>query len=92
MKNWCKILKLKNYDVLVERVVTKDDGEHVKITVRFPDGQFVKSACMGDGEEAEKQSIELFNTYSKKEATLFIDELDKLIESNGKEESNEAKN
>ena len=86
MKKWCKILELEKYDVLIERLVTKEDGEHVKITVRFPDGQFIKTACMGDGEGAEKMAIELFDTYKEADALRFVEELDKLVEVNGKEE------
>ena len=79
MKSWCKILELEGHDVLVQRLVNKEDGEHVKITVRFQDGQFIKSACLGDGDEAERLSIELYDKYGAKDAQGFVDELDKLM-------------
>ena len=89
MKNWCKILKVGKHDVLVQRLVTKEDGEHVKITVRFDDGQFIKSACMGDGDDAEKQAIELFKEYGKESAKLFVKELERLNEDNEKKDNNQ---
>jgi hypothetical protein len=91
MKGWCKILELDNYDILVQRLATKEDGENVSITVRMPDGQFIKTASLGDGEDAEKKAIELFETYEAKDAKLFIDELDKLITANDTEENKDTK-
>ena len=86
MKGWCKILELEEYDVLVQRLVTKEDGEHVKITVRFADGQFIKSASLGDGQSAEKLAIELFDQYKKKDAYSFVEELNKLKIDNDQQE------
>ena len=88
MKGWCKILKVEGYDMLVERLVTKEDGEHVKVTIRIPDGQFIKTASLGDGPEAEEEAIKLYKNYQKANAQEFIDELNKLIEANEKEDDN----
>ena len=77
MKGWCKILKVEGYDMLVERLVTKEDGEHVKVTIRIPDGP-----------EAEEEAIKLYKNYKKANAQEFIDELNKLIEANEKEDDN----
>ena len=89
MKKWCKIIRLKSYDVLVQRLVTKEDGEHVKITVRVPDGQFVKTASFGD--EVGISDLEadgVYDTYTKKQALLFITELEKLMIGDEKEDDN----
>jgi uncharacterized protein with PIN domain len=88
MKGWCKILRLEKYDVLVQRLVTKEDGENVKITIRMPEGQFIKTASLGDGEEAEKEAIKLYKSYTKVQAQKFLEELEKLIEENEKEDNN----
>ena len=79
MKSWCKIIELDNYEILVQRLVNKEDGEHVQITVRMKDGQFIKTASFGDGDEAEQSAIEVYEAYGEKEAMLFVDELEKLM-------------
>ena len=43
MKNWCKIIKLDEYDVSVMRLSTTEEGEHVELIARFPEGQFIKT-------------------------------------------------
>jgi len=86
MKGWCKILELEEYDILAQRLVTTDDGEHVQITVRFPDGQFIKTASFGDGSDAEKLAISLLDEYKEKNAQEFVDELNKLRAENDNEE------
>jgi hypothetical protein len=78
---------MKGHDVLVQRLVTKEDGENVKITVRMEDGQFIKTASFGDGDVAEKEAVTVYEAYGKTEAESFVSELEKLIiENDGKKE------
>lgn len=77
MKNWCKIIKLEDYDVIVLRLSTTEEGEHVELIARFPEGQFIKTASFEDNtEEADK----FYKDYKKKNAQELVDELIKLLE------------
>ena len=79
MKNWCKIIKLDEYDVSVMRLSTTEEGEHVELIARFPEGQFIKTASFEDGkEEADK----FFKKYNKRSAKELIEELTKLLNKN----------
>ena len=44
---------------------------------------------MGDGAEAEKDSIKLYKSYKKEQATMFVNELNKLMLENAEEDNNE---
>lgn len=88
MKNWCKILEVGEYDILVQRLVTKEDGEHVKITVRMPDGQFVKTASFGDDDGSIKDADDVFLAYEEKQALMFVSELEKLMKEDEEKDNN----
>jgi hypothetical protein len=79
MKNWCKIIKLDEYDVSVMRLSTTEEGEHVELIARFPEGQFIKTASFEDGKE---EADEFFKKYNKKSAKELIEELTKLLNKN----------
>ena len=79
MKNWCKIIKLDEYDVSVMRLSTTEEGEHVELIARFPEGQFIKTASFEDGKE---EADEFFKKYNKKSAKELIEELTKLLNEN----------
>lgn len=79
MKNWCKIIKLDEYDVSVMRLSTTEEGEHVELIARFPEGQFIKTASFKDGKE---EADEFFKRYNKKSAKELIEELTKLLNEN----------
>jgi flagellar motor switch protein FliG len=53
-----------------------DEGEHVVLILRIPNGQYIKTATFGDDkEEADK----FFDKYSKKNAEEFVKEFEKVI-------------
>jgi len=79
MKNWCKIIKLDEYDVSVMRLSTTEEGEHVELIARFPEGQFIKTASFEDGKE---EADEFFKKYNKRSAKELIEELTKLLNEN----------
>ena len=79
MKNWCKIIKLDEYDVSVMRLSTTEEGEHVELIARFPEGQFIKTASFEDGKE---EADEFFKKYNKRSAKELIEELTKLLNKN----------
>ena len=58
MKNWCKIIKLDEYDVSVMRLSTTEEGEHVELIARFPEGQFIKTASFEENKEEAKETPE----------------------------------
>jgi hypothetical protein len=76
MKNWCKIIKLDEYDVSVMRLSTTEEGEHVELIARFPEGQFIKTASF---EENKEEADKFFKTYNKRNARELIEELTKLL-------------
>lgn len=76
MKNWCKIIKLDEYDVSVMRLSTTEEGEHVELIARFPEGQFIKTASF---EENKEEADKFFKTYNKRSARELIEELTKLL-------------
>ena len=79
MKNWCKIIKLDEYDVSVMRLSTTEEGEHVELIARFPEGQFIKTASF---EENKEEADKFFKTYNKRSARELIEELTKLLNEN----------
>jgi len=76
MKNWCKIIKLDEYDINVMRLSTTEEGEHVELIARFPEGQFIKTASF---EENKEEADKFFKTYNKRNARELIEELTKLL-------------
>jgi hypothetical protein len=76
MKNWCKIIKLDEYDITVMRLSTTEEGEHVELIARFPEGQFIKTASF---EENKEEADKFFKTYNKRSARELIEELTKLL-------------
>jgi hypothetical protein len=76
MKNWCKIIKLDEYDITVMRLSTTEEGEHVELIARFPEGQFIKTASF---EENKEEADKFFKTYNKRNARELIEELTKLL-------------
>ena len=73
MKGWTKIVRLEKFDVLVQRLVNESNGEHVQITIRFSEGQYVATVEFGHDEQAEKVAIEFYKNYKKAEAQKFVD-------------------
>jgi len=76
MKKWCKIFKLKKYDVLLIRMVTDEDGEHVVLILRINNGQFIKTVSFDDDTE---KAEEFYDKYQKKHAEEFVEEFEKEI-------------
>lgn len=87
MKGWCKIYKFPKYDVLVERLVNKSDGEHVSVKVRFEEGQYVLLARCGEGEVGERLSVELYEKYNKEDALKFLEQFSELYNEKGSKEA-----
>ena len=69
MKNWCKVIPLEDYDVLVERISNEQDKEAIRVSVRMHGMHLM--AIMGfeeDGEKADKA----FDKYDEAGAGEFI--------------------
>jgi len=73
MKKWSKVHRLKGFDVLVQRLVNKSDGEHVHVTIRFSEGQYVMKIGYGDEEGSFEEADKAFENYSKEDAQKFVD-------------------
>jgi len=82
MERWCKIIKVDSRDILVQRLVSKTDGEHLHITVRVEKGQYNVKLSEGSGPEAKEKIRILFNKYGKKDAEELINSF--KLNSNGK--------
>lgn len=86
MKNWCKIIEIGEYDILIQRLCNDVDGEHVKITLRVPEGQMMKTLSFGDEEDAESKADKGYKLYGKKEATKFVKAFEEMYNANGEKE------
>lgn len=82
MKKWCKIIYLDGFDILVQRLVNRTHGEHVSITVRFSEGQYVAINSFGEGDEAEKMSEQFFKNYKKPDAEKFVEAFNMKLNGN----------
>lgn len=76
MKKWCKVFKLRKYDVVLLRMVSDEDGEHVVLILRIKNGQFVKTASFGDD---AKEADSFFDKYEKEHAKDFVKEFEKEV-------------
>ncbi len=69
MKDWCKIIETKTHDVLVQRLSTDEDGEHLSISVKL-EGLLVQfKPSFGDDEAFAN---EVFQKYSKEDAEKLV--------------------
>lgn len=77
MKNWCKIIRLKEHHVLVERIANHEDGEAIRVSCRFPEVHAV--ATMGF-ENDEIRADHAYKKFDAKGAQGFIDDFLKMME------------
>ena len=95
MKSWCKIVRVEKYDILVQRLCDNVDGEHIKITIRVPEGQMLKTLSFEDeNENAEEKAIEAYKLYDKKQAKKFVKAFEEMYNANdsSKEKDSKKKN
>jgi phosphate uptake regulator len=75
MKKWCKIIRLDEYDILVQRSCNNSDGEYVCVTLRVNEGEL--RTTMGfedDVEEADKA----YANYKKADAEKVVEAFEKM--------------
>jgi len=75
MKNWCKIIKLKKHDVLVERLTDEDNKEVVRMAAQNPGGMLVQTA----GFDTKEQADEFYSLYGKKQGDQLVNDLNEMI-------------
>lgn len=75
MKKWCKIFKLEEYDILVQRLCNNKDGEHLSITLRVNEGQLISTMCFQDD---IKSADKAYKNYKKTDAEKVIDAFKKM--------------
>jgi len=80
MKDWCKIIPLEEVDVLVERISNEQDKEAIRCSMRVNGMHLV--AVMGFEEDGEKADA-AYEKYDKAGAEEFLDNILKMMESNG---------
>jgi len=85
MKNWSKVFKFKEYDILIQRLCNNDDGEHISITLRVNEGQLITTMSFEDDVD---QADKAFADYTKKDAQKVIDAFEKMYRN---EEKNDDK-
>lgn len=77
MKNWCKIIETETHDVLVQRLSTDEDGEHIQISIRL-DG--VLATFKPSFGEDEAIADEAFLKYSKEDAEKIVKNTLEMLE------------
>ena len=75
MKKWCKIIKLEEYDILVQRLCNNKDGEHLSVTLRVNEGQLITSMCFEDDVEGADKA---YANYKKADAQKVVDAFEKM--------------
>ena len=70
MKNWCKIIELEKYDILIQRLSNDDDGEHIEFKMIL-DG--VTASFKASYEDDSDLADETFKKYSKEDAQKMLD-------------------
>lgn len=87
MKKWFKKITIGDYDLLVQRLCDNRDGEHIKITIRVPEGQMMKTLSFDDeDEDAEAKADEAFKLYDKKQAKKFVEAFEEMYNANDAQE------
>ncbi len=69
MKNWCKIIQLENNDILIQRLSTDEDGEHIEFKFKI-DG--VTASFKASYEDDVELADETFEKYSKEDAQKML--------------------
>jgi hypothetical protein len=76
MKNWCKIIETKKYDVLVQRLSDNDNEEHISISL-LCDGVL---ACLKPGfGDDEKRADEAYINFNKAAAERTVKDIVKML-------------
>jgi hypothetical protein len=94
MKKWFKKITVGDYDILVQRLCDNKDGEHIKITIRVPEGQMMKTLSFDDEEnDAEVKADEAFKLYDKEQAKKFVEAFEEMYNAHDdtQEENNDKK-
>ena len=86
MKKWCKIIRLEEYDILVQRLCNNKDGEHLSITLRVDEGQLITSMCFEDDVEGADKA---YDNYKKADAEKVVVAFEKMYRN--EEEGNDKK-
>ena len=69
MKKWCKIIETEKHDVLIQRMSTDEDGEHLTISVKLEGVLAQFKPSFGDDEAF---ADEAFQKYSKEDAETLV--------------------
>ena len=76
MKHWCKIIRTKTDDILVERISNHEDGEAIRVSCKFSEVHPV--ATMGF-EEDKHAADKAYTKFGNKEANSFVNDFHKLM-------------
>jgi hypothetical protein len=92
MKSWCKIIEVGDYDILVQRLCNNAEGEHIKITLRVPEGQMIKTLSFDEeDDDAEEKAIEAYNLYDEKRAEEFVKAFEEMYNAHDETENQNDK-
>jgi len=92
MKNWCKIIEVGQYDILVQRLCNDVDGEHIKVTIRVLEGQMFKTLSFEKEDDAETKADEAYKLYDLKQAEAFVEAFEEMYNVNGEKEDDKKEN
>lgn len=67
MKNWCKIIELENYSVLVQRLSDGENNEHIVISTRLEGVTPSITACFEEDSDKADEKFKAYNADSAKE-------------------------
>jgi len=87
MKKWCKIFRLEEYDILVQRLCNNADGEHVSITLRVNEGQLITTMTFEDDVEGADKA---YKNYKKEDAQKVVEAFKKMYRNEEKDNNDKG--
>lgn len=83
MKKWYKVFKLSKYDVLLLQMCNQEDGDHIQLILRVPNGQYIRTITFGDD---VKKADKYFKEYTKEDAIKFVEQFEEALNESKREE------
>lgn len=76
MKNWCRIIKLPEHDVLVQRLSDEENKEHLSVSIKL---QGVLATLNFGFDEDEKKCDDAFKSYKREMAMKAVETITEMF-------------
>ena len=86
MKKWCKIIRLDEYDILVQRSCNNSDGEYVSVSLRVDEGQLTTTMSF---EDDVKGADKAYADYKKVDAEKVVEAFEKMYRNEEEDNNNQ---